>query len=110
MKNGIILIVTLFLGACNPADLSIHLNSRILKSQIIDKCGNNEECKLAVESQFKDCFDKSGYSKLKEFGSHTFDGKAGEALIDEAMRNTYTCIVDEKGNPYFSIKNNEKTE
>ena len=53
MKNGIILIITQFVAACNPASLSIHLNSRILKSQIMEKCADNEECKLAVESQAK---------------------------------------------------------
>ncbi len=97
MKLFIILLLPLFLFACND-DLQELAFRKTLEYELIDLCGEKDKnCIAAVKAQIKKCMVKSDWKKFIKNQDSDVEFKRFTTVF-------YACVVDENGEPFFEPK------
>lgn len=98
MKIIIIPLATVMLMACSDEMVEELAFRKSLEYNLSDLCGEDDKaCVQAVESQTKECMEKSDWRKFL---------KAKDDPVEKKRFTTefYACIVDPAGKPYFTPK------
>lgn len=94
MKKLTIAILGCFLCACSSDKLEEFVFKQTLEFSLVELCEGDESCKKAIKEQISPCMEKSDWRTF-------LDNEDDEAELSRFTREFYSCIVDEKGDPYF---------
>ena len=103
VKRTLIALSTAAVFPALPAAGQSDASSITLLWSISEACGENMECRTAVEQQFADCLEQSPYGQFLE--AETEEQETYYLAL--TMQALAACITDDQGEPYFQMRNGE---
>ena len=97
MKYLILLSLAIVFMGCSQKDAEKFAFRKVLEYELVDKCGDDEECIVAVKTQIPGCMEESDWYRYLNS-----DEDAEE--FNRFANAFYACIVDPNGNPYFELQ------
>ena len=94
MKVLVVILSLFLLTSCTEADVEELVFRKIIEYDLIELCGDDEQCKLDVKAQIKGCMvssDWQGYIKNQD----------DDEELTRFTVQFYDCFVDPEGQPYF---------
>lgn len=90
--------------AAMPAAAQSDASSITMQWSISEACGENMDCRTAVEQQFADCLAQSPYEEFLQ--AETEEQETYYLAL--TMQALAACITDEQGEPYFRMRDNDE--
>ncbi|WNO07770.1 hypothetical protein [Teredinibacter sp. KSP-S5-2] len=95
MKAFYVVFFSLLLISCSEGQIEEFVFRKTLEISLVDLCGEEDKgCVEAVKSQVGNCMETSNWRMYME-------NEDNQDEFNRFIKEFYSCIVDEDGNPYF---------